>query len=58
MGNETYSLVKRDSDMDITAEPSSIAGKRIAVLDSAMVGVLEEWLQAKGITADIMRFAD
>ena len=58
MGHETYSLVKHDTDPDITTEPSTIAGKKIGVLDSAMVGVLENWLESKGVSADVVRFTD
>ena len=58
MGHETYSLVKHDTDPGITAEPSTIAGKKIGVLDSAMVSVLEAWMESKGISADVIRFAD
>ncbi len=58
MGHETYSLVKHDTDPGITAEPSTIAGKKIGVLDSAMVGVLGNWLESKGVSADVVRFTD
>ncbi len=58
MGNETYSLVKHDSDDDITTEPATIEGKRIGVLDSAMVDVLNAWLSSKNVTADVARYAD
>ena len=44
MGHETYSLVKHNADAGITADPATIDGKKIGVLDSAMVGVLESWL--------------
>ena len=37
MGNETYNLVKHDDDPDITTDFESLTGKRIGVLDSAMV---------------------
>lgn len=57
MGNETYSLVKHDTDPDITAMPSTLAGKRIGVLDSAIVGVLENYLDSHGITALIVPFS-
>ncbi|MCR4909198.1 MAG: transporter substrate-binding domain-containing protein [Lachnospiraceae bacterium] len=40
MGNESYYLVKYDEDMDITADPVTLNGCRIGVLDSAMVGVI------------------
>ena len=58
MGHETYSLVKHDADAGITADPATIAGKKIGVLDSAMVGVLESWLEGREITAEVVRFAD
>ena len=58
MGHETYSLVKHDTDANITAEPATIAGKKIGVLDSAMVSVLEAWLESQGIAADVVRFTD
>ncbi|MBR3334977.1 MAG: transporter substrate-binding domain-containing protein, partial [Clostridia bacterium] len=58
MGHETYSLVKHDAAPGVTADPATIAGKKIGVLDSAMVGVLESWLEGKGITADVVRFVD
>ena len=58
MGNETYSLVKHQTDMDITVEPSTISGKRIGILDSAMVNTLDTWLASKEISAEVIRFAD
>ena len=58
MGHETYSLVKHEADANITADPATIAGKKIGVLDSAMVGVLDAWMENKGITAEMVRFAD
>ena len=58
MGHETYSLVKHEADANITADPATIAGKKIGVLDSAMVGVLESWLEGREITAEVVRFAD
>ena len=56
MGNETYSLVKHETDADITAQPSTLAGKRIGVLDSAIVGVLENYLDSRGVTAQVVPF--
>ena len=58
MGNETYSLVKHSSDPEITVEPSTIAGKKIGVLDSALMNVLKAWLEEKGISAEVAAFAD
>ncbi len=58
MGNEVYSLVKHDSDQDITVDLSTINGRKIGVLDSAMVGTLEAWLETKGISAEVVTFPD
>ena len=44
MGNESYYLVKHEADADITADPATMNGCRIGVLDSAMVSVLEKYL--------------
>ena len=56
MGNETYSLVRHDSDNDITTNISSLSGKTIGVLDSAIAGVLKDYLVSRGISADIKTF--
>ena len=58
MGHETYSLVKHVTDRDVTADAASITGKKIGVLDSAMVSVLEVWMANNGITAEVARFTD
>lgn len=58
MGNETYSLVKHDSDTDITLDTSTLNGKRIGVLDSAMVEVLESFLKDHSIQAEVVKFND
>lgn len=58
MGNETYNLVKHISEDTITTDPSSLAGKKIGVLDSAMAFVLDEYLKNQGIKTQVVRFAD
>jgi signal transduction histidine kinase/CheY-like chemotaxis protein/ABC-type amino acid transport substrate-binding protein len=58
MGNETYSLVKHDSDSDITLNMSTLNGRKIGVLDSAMVQVLEKFLQEHSINAEIVKYRD
>ena len=58
MGNETYNLVKHDSDTDITADPAALSGKKIGVLESAMADVLKDFLQSRGVTADVVVFRD
>ena len=58
MGHEDYSLVKHDTDEDIDAEPASFAGKKIGVLDSAMVDVLNKYLDAHDVKADVVNISD
>ena len=49
MGNETYSLIKHDSDDEITVDPTTLNAKRIGVLASAMADSLQEFLKKHGI---------
>ena len=58
MGHETYSLVKHDSDTSIDADPASLAGKKIGVLESAMVDVLNKYLDKHGVKANVVTFVD
>ena len=58
MGNETYSLVKHNTDTSVTVDPATLAGKKFGVLDSAMLNVLNEWLETKGISAQVIPYAD
>lgn len=58
MGNETYSLVKHDADTDITLNYATLNGKKIGVLDSAMVQVLESFLKEHNIQAEVVKFRD
>ena len=56
MGNETFSLVKHDTDTDITKSLDTLNGKTIGVLDSAMVDVLAKFLLSHNIKASIITF--
>ena len=58
MGSEAYYLVKQDTQTEITAEASTLNGKRIGVLDSAMVSVLNRYLEEHGVTAEVAIFPD
>ena len=58
MGNESYYLVKHDTDVSITAEPSTLNGCRIGVLDSAMVSVLNQYLDEHQVTAEVVAYSD
>ena len=58
MGNETYSLVKHDADADITLDMTTLNGRKIGVLDSAMVEVLQSFLNEHSIQAEVVKFRD
>ena len=58
MGNESYYLVKHEADINISADPVTLNGCRIGVLDSAMVSVLERYLEDNNITAEIITYPE
>ncbi len=58
MGVESYYLVKHDDATNITAEPSTLNGCKIGVLDSAMVGVLNNYLDEHGVRAEVVTYSD
>jgi len=58
MGSETYNMVKHAADITITTSFETLNGKRIGVLDSAMVGVLEDFLKDHEIKAEVVKFPD
>ena len=58
MGNESYSLVKHATDESVTTDPSTLNGKKIGVLDSAIADVLDNYLDAHSIEAEVVKFAD
>ena len=58
MGTEIYSLVKHDNAADITTDPATINGKKIGVLDSAMVNVLNDWLEQNNVKAEVVTYGE
>ena len=56
MGSETYNMVKHRSDDSITTTFSTLSGKKIGVLDSAMVGVLQRFLAQHDIAAEVVPY--
>ena len=58
MGSESYYLVKYDEDTDITADPVTLNGCRIGVLDSAMVDVLNRYLDEHNVSAKVITYPD
>ncbi len=51
-------MVKHADDDSITFSYSTLAGKKIGVLDSAMVGVLEKFLDEHKVAADVCKYPD
>ncbi len=58
MGNETYNLVKHISADNITVNPETLNAKTIGVLDSAMVEVLNRYLDSNHVTASVRTYSD
>lgn len=58
MGSETYNLVKHDSDDKITSDTSTLNGVKIGVLESALEGVLRNFLKTHNINAEVKTFSD
>ena len=58
MGSESYYLVKQDTEIGITADPNTLNGKKIGVLDSAMISVLNRYLEEHDVQANVLIFPD
>ena len=58
MGSERYYLLKHDNNADITADPATLNGKQIGVLDSAMVNTLNRYLENHHVTANVIPYPD
>ncbi len=58
MGNETYNLVKHSTDEGTNADPATLTGLKIGVLQSALVKVLNEYLSGHNVSAEVIPFDD
>lgn len=58
MGSELYSLIKHDTDDSISSNPASFEGKKIGILDSALVNALSDYLFEQKVSADIITYDD
>ncbi|MBP5200041.1 MAG: transporter substrate-binding domain-containing protein, partial [Schwartzia sp.] len=58
MGSEAYNMLKHSEDDRITMDYSTLNGMRIGVLDSAIVQVLQKFLDSHGINAEVVAFPD
>ena len=58
MGSESYNLVKRSDDDSITANPKTLEGKTIGVLDSALLDALNNYLARTHAAAKVKVYKD
>ena len=58
MGHESYNLVKHEDDSQISADPATLQGKRIGVMESALVDALRAFLDKYAVTAEVITFPD
>ena len=58
MGHESYNLVKHEDDPQISADPATLQGKRIGVMESALVDALRAFLDKYAVTAEVITFPD
>ncbi|MBE6123546.1 MAG: response regulator, partial [Erysipelotrichaceae bacterium] len=58
MGHESYNLVKHEEDMEITADPKTLEGKKIGVMESAIVETLNHFLDSHNINAEVITYPD
>ena len=58
MGHESYNLVKHEGDTGISADPKTLAGKKIGVMESAIVDALNQFLESHSVKAEVITFPD
>ena len=58
MGSETYNLIKKEDNVDVTTDPVSLRGHTIGVLKSAVSNALEAYLISHNVKADIKYYED
>ncbi len=58
MGHESYNLLKHAENEEITSNPETMNGRTIVILDSAMVDVLQNYLDEQKIDAQIAALPD
>jgi len=58
MGHESYNLVKHEDDTEISVDPVTLEGKKIGVMESALVDALHEFLDSHGVKAEVITFPD
>lgn len=58
MGYESYYMFIRSDDSSITLDPQSLRGKKIGAIPGLMEKAAVEWLEERGVTAEIVLYDD
>lgn len=58
MGSELYNLIKHDTDESISSNPASFEGKKIGILNSAMVNALSDYLFEQKVSSEVVVYDD
>ena len=58
MGAESYGIVKHENDTSISRAYNTLNGKKIGVLESAIVNVLRDFLDEQNINATVITYND
>ena len=58
MGNEPCTLLRHDTDMEITSDLSTLEGRRIGVMNGAAVSLLQDFLNSHSVYAEVETYED
>ncbi|MBE5827122.1 MAG: transporter substrate-binding domain-containing protein [Butyrivibrio sp.] len=58
MGSERYGIVKHEMDTTVTGDVNTLQGKKVGVLDSAIVDALNAFLEEREIFCNIVTYND
>ena len=58
MGNEPCSLLRHDTDTEITSDLSTLEGRRIGVMNGAAVSLLRDFLNSHYVYAEVETYED
>ena len=58
MGNEPCSLLRHDTDTEITSDPATLEDRRIGVLNGAAVSLLRDFLNSHSVYAEVVTYED
>lgn len=58
MGHENYILIKHDSDVQVTADPATMNGKSVGVLEGVIENTLNDYLAKYSVNAEVKPYPD